>query len=98
MKTTSKLNQETKKKKRSSIAKVKYNNIIMFGVYKLKRKLLPFLLLFALIVAIVPTSAVLASESGSAQIGDISYASLQEAFNAVPEDGVQTTVTLTNSI
>ena len=70
----------------------------MFGVYKLKRKLLPFLLLFALIVAIVPTSAVLASESGSAQIGDISYASLQEAFNAVPEDGVQTTVTLTNSI
>ena len=68
----------------------------MFGVYKLKRKLLPFLLLFALIVAIVPTSAVLASESGSAQIGDISYASLQEAFNAVPEDGVQTTVTLTN--
>ncbi len=27
-----------------------------------------------------------------------SYASLQEAFNAVPEDGVQTTVTLTNSI
>ena len=70
----------------------------MFGVYKLKRKLLPFLLSFALIVAIVPTSAVLASESGSAQIGDISYASLQEAFNAVPEDGVQTTVTLTNSI
>ena len=54
--------------------------------------------MFALIVAIVPTSAVLASESGSAQIGDISYASLQEAFNAVPEDGVQTTVTLTNSI
>ena len=70
----------------------------MFGVYKLKRKLLPFFLSFALIAAIVPTSAVFASESGVAQIGNTVYASLQEAFDAVPEDGTSTTVTLTNSI
>ena len=70
----------------------------MFRVYRLKRKLFPFILLFALISAIVPTSAVFASESGVAQIGNTVYASLQEAFDAVPEDGTQTTVTLINSI
>ena len=37
-----------------------------------------------------------ASGSGVAQIGNTTYASLQEAFDAVPEDGTATTVTLTN--
>ncbi len=41
---------------------------------------------------------VFASGSGVAQIGNTTYASLQEAFDAVPEDGTATTVTLTNSI